>query len=52
MEYFVDCIQGNNFDEGIKTPPKKRLLGSSEKLSLPGYQSRFTLTAPNGIKPK
>ena len=29
MEYFVDCKEGNDFDDNIKTPPKKRMLGSS-----------------------
>lgn len=29
MEYFVDCREGTDFDEGIKSPPKKRVLGSS-----------------------
>lgn len=49
MEYFVDCKEGNSFEEGIRTPPKKRLLlGSAEKPPLPGYQNRLMSTTPNG----
>jgi hypothetical protein len=50
MEYFVDCRDGANFDEGIKTPPKKKLLGSAEKPPIPGYQNRFALSS-NNLKP-
>jgi hypothetical protein len=49
MEYFVDCRDGANFDEEIKTPPKKKLLGSAEKPPLSGYQNRFAMST-NGLK--
>lgn len=49
MEYFVDCKEGNSFDDSIKTPPKKKLLGSAEKPPITGYQNRFAMST-SGLK--
>jgi hypothetical protein len=50
MEYFVDSKEGSNLDDSVKTPPRKKVLGSAEKPSISGYQNRFAMSTANGLK--